>query len=115
MDLSMDITGNVSGGTEDKILGMVNDSAQKSLPNATAQDVSNIPETATGVAEMVTGMPSHIPTPYIEPATLEKGVSTLDMDLTSHLGLWFLMGCLFMIVLVIIVDYYRQKKGANRK
>ncbi|MCK4937878.1 MAG: winged helix-turn-helix transcriptional regulator [Methanosarcinales archaeon] len=111
MDSSMDIIGNVSGGTEDPIMGVVNDSAQKTLSNATVPDVSNIPE----AAEMVTDMPSHIPTMYVEPATLEKGRSTFDMDFTSHLGLWFLMGCLFMIALVMIVDYYRQKKAANRK
>lgn len=111
MDSSMDIIGNVSGGTEDPIMGVVNDSAQKTLSNATVTDVSNIPE----AAEMVTDMPSHIPTMYVEPATLEKGRSTFDMDFTSHLGLCFLMGCLFMIALVMIVDYYRQKKAANRK
>jgi DNA-binding transcriptional ArsR family regulator len=111
MESSIDFIGNVSGGAEDSIMGVVNDSAQKTLSNATVPDVSNIPE----AAEMVTDMPSHIPTLYVEPATLEKGRSTLDMDFTSHLGLWFLMGCLFMIALVMIVDYYRQKKAVNRK
>ncbi|MBC2762134.1 MAG: winged helix-turn-helix transcriptional regulator, partial [ANME-2 cluster archaeon] len=111
MDSSMDFVDNVSGGAKDPIMGVVNDSAQKSFSNATAPDVSNIPE----AAEMVTDMPSHIPTLYVEPATLEKGRSTLDLDFTSHLGLWFLMGCLFMIALVMIVDYYRQKKEVNRK
>ncbi len=115
MDSSMDIIGNVSGGAEDPIMGVVNDSAQKTLSNATAPDVSNIPEAVPEAAEMVTEMPSYIPTLYVEPATLEKGRSTLDMDFTSHLGLWFLMGCLFMIALVMIIDYYRQKKAANRK
>nr|CAI64351.1 probable transcriptional regulatory protein [uncultured archaeon] len=115
MDSSMDIIGNVSGGAEDPIMGVVNDSAQKTLSNATAPYVSNIPEAVPEAAEMVTDMPSHIPTLYVEPATLEKGRSTLDLDFTSHLGLWFLMGCLFMIALVMIVDYYRQKKAANRK
>lgn len=115
MDSSMDIIGNVSGGAEDPIMGVVNDSAQKTLSNATAPDVSNIPEAVPEAAEMVTDMPSHITTLYVEPATLEKGRSTLDMDFTSHLGLWFLMGCLFMIVLVMVVDYYRQKKAVNRK
>jgi len=115
MDPSMDIIGNVSGGAEDPIMGVVNDSAQKTLSNATAPDVSNIPEAVPEAAEMVTDMPSHMPTLYVEPATLEKGRSTLDMDFTSHLGLWFLMGCLFMIALVMIVDYYRQKKAVNRK
>ena len=112
---SMDFIGNVSEGAEDSIVGMVNDSAQKTLSNATVQDASNIPEAIPEAAEMATDMPSHIPTLYVEPTTLEKGRSTLDMDFTSHLGLWFLMGCLFMIALVMIVDYYRQKKGANRK
>ena len=114
-DYSMDIIGNVSGGAEDSIMGVVNDSAQKTLSNATTPDVSNIPEAVPEAAEMVTDMPSHIPTLYVEPATLEKGRSTLDLDFTSHLGLWFLMGCLFMIALVMIVDYYRQKKAVNRK
>ncbi|NOR46752.1 MAG: helix-turn-helix domain-containing protein [Methanosarcinaceae archaeon] len=112
---SMDFIGNVSGGAEDSIMGMVNDSAQKTLSNATAPDASNIPETVPEAAEMVTDMPVHIPTLHVEPATLEKGRSTLDIDFTSHLGLWFLMGCLFMIALVMIVDYYRQKKAVNRK
>ena len=116
-DSSMDLIGNVSGGAEDSIMGVVNDSAQKTLSNAnaTAPDASNIPEAASEAAEMVTDMPSHIPTQYVEPATLEKGMSTFDMDFTSHLGLWFLMGCMFMIALVMIVDYYRQKKAVNRK
>jgi len=111
---SMDFIGNVSGGAEDSIVGIVNDSAQKTL-SITASDASNISEAVPEAAEMVTDMPSHIPTLYVEPATLEKGRSTLDIDFTSHLGLWFLMGCLFMIALVIIVDYYRQKKGGNRE
>jgi len=115
IDSSMDIIGNVSGGAEYPIMGVVNDSAQKSFSNATAPDVSNIPEAVPEVAEIVADMPVHIPTLYVEPATLEKGRSTLDMDFTSHLGLWFLMGCLFMIALVMIVDYYRQKKAVNRK
>ncbi|KAF5424340.1 MAG: hypothetical protein C5S44_01745, partial [Candidatus Methanocomedens sp.] len=115
MDSSMDIIGNVSGGAEDPIMGVLNDSAQKTLSNATVPDVSNIPEAVPEAAEMVTEMPSDIPTLYVEPATLEKGRSTLDLDFTSHLGLWFLMGCLFMIALVMIADYYRQKKAVNRK
>ncbi len=119
MDSSMYFADNVSGGAEDSIMGVVNDSAQKTLSNATAPAASNIPEAVPEAvpeaAEMVTDMPSHIPTQYVEPATLEKGMSTLDMDFTSHLGLWFLMGCLFMIALVMIVDYYRQKKAVNRK
>jgi len=115
IDSSMDIIGNVSGGAEYPIMGVVNNSTQKSFSNATAPDVSNIPEAVPEVAEMVADMPVHISTLYVEPATLEKGRSTLDMDFTSHLGLWFLMGCLFMIALVMIVDYYRQKKAVNRK
>ena len=115
MDSSMDFVGNVSGGAENPIIGVVNDSAQKSFSNVTAPDVSNIPEAVPEAAEMVTDMPSHIPTLYVEPATVEKGRSTIDLDFTSHLGLWFLMGCLFMITLVMIVDYYRQKKEVNRK
>ncbi|MBA1340679.1 MAG: hypothetical protein C5S40_00915 [ANME-2 cluster archaeon] len=115
MDSSMDLVGNFSEVTEDTIIGVVNDSAQKTLSNATAPDATNIAEAVPEATEMATDMPSHIPTMYIEPATLEKGVSTFDLDFTSHLGLWFLMGCLFMIALVMIVDYYRQKKGANRK
>jgi len=115
MDSSMDFIGNGSGVAEDSITGMVNDSAQMTQSNATAPDTLIIPETVPITAEMATEMPSHIPTLYVEPAALEKGRSTLDLDFTSHLGLWFLMGCLFMIALVTIVDYYRQKKAANRK
>ncbi len=115
IDSSIDLPGNVSGGTEDTIIDVVNDSAQKTLSNATAPDATNIAEAVPEATEMATDIPSQIPTMYVEPATLEKGVSTLYPDFTSHLGLWFLTGCLFMIALVMIVDYYRQKKGANRK
>jgi len=115
MDSSMDFIGNVSGGAEDSIVGIVNDSAQKTLWNTTAQNAPNILEAVPESTEMATDMTSHIPTMYVEPATLEKGRLTFDMDFTSHLGLWFLMGCLFMIALVMIVDYYRQKKAVNRK
>jgi DNA-binding transcriptional ArsR family regulator len=114
-DSSAEFIGNVSGGTEDTIIGVVNDSAQKTLSNATVPAASNILDAVPEAAEMVTDIPSHIPTMYVEPATLEKGVSALDMDFTSHLGLWFLMGCMFMIALVMIVDYYWQKKAVNRK
>ncbi len=110
-----DLMGNVSGGAEDSIMGVVNDSAQKSFLNATVPEATNLTEAVPEAAEMITDMPSHIPTLYVEPTPLEKGRSTLDMDFTSHLGLWFLMGCLFMIALVMIVDYYRQKKAVNRK
>jgi DNA-binding transcriptional ArsR family regulator len=112
---SMDLIGNVSVGAEDPIIGVVNDSAQKSFLNATAPEAMNLTEAVPEAAEMITDIQSHVPTLYVEPTTLEKGRSVFDLDFTSHLGLWFLMGCIFMIALVIIVDYYRQNKAVDRK
>ncbi len=103
----MEAAPNVSEIMVDSVVGVMNDTAQKSLSNETMNAATYFPEAVEEGAEL----PAHIPTPFLEPSVgVESVRNASDLGLTSHVGLWFLLGCMFIITLVIIVDYYRQNK-----
>jgi predicted transcriptional regulator len=98
---------NASERIVDPVVGVMNDTIQKSVLNKSMDTATYFPEAIEEGAEL----PAHIPTPFFEPSVgVESVQNAADLGLTSHMGLWFMFGCLFIITLVIIVDYYRQKK-----
>lgn len=94
----------ISEEAGDSVVGLLNDTAQKAFINETAPAATHTP-----LAEEAARIPTSVPTPIIEAGgeTLQKG---FELDLVSHIGLWFLLGCLFIIALVMVVDYYQRKK-----
>ena len=70
-----------------------------------AANATQVPtyETAQKLVEMPTQS-------FIDSVQVESGRIAADPGLTQHLGLWFLFGSLFIITLIIIIDYYRIKK-----
>ncbi len=77
-------------------------------------------EEATGsIAEKGGGAPTPIPAPEIVPSPMPAPVSperaldvdvALGFDIFAHPGLWFLFGCLFVILVVFIIEYLGRKK-----
>ncbi len=103
----MEAASNVSERMVDSVVGVMNDTVQKSLSNETMPAATFIEDAVENVAEL----PVHAPTPFLEPSVgVESVKNAADLGLTSHVGMWFLLGCLFILTLVIIVDYYRQNK-----
>ncbi|MCL7414000.1 MAG: helix-turn-helix domain-containing protein [ANME-2 cluster archaeon] len=100
---------NVSEQAMDSVVGVVNDTVLKSISNETVPATTYIEQ----IIEQSTELPAHIPTPLPTPLQtvgVKSSLDASDLGLTSHLGLWFLLGCMFILVLVIILDYHRQNK-----
>ncbi|MCK4937038.1 MAG: helix-turn-helix domain-containing protein [Methanosarcinales archaeon] len=103
----MEAAPNVSERTMDSVVSVMNDTVQKSLSNETMAAATYFQEAVEEGAEL----PTHIPTPFPEPSVSVESIrNAADPGLSSHMGLWFLLGCIFIITLVIIVDYYRRNK-----
>jgi DNA-binding transcriptional ArsR family regulator len=70
-------------------------------------------EEATGsIAERGDAVPAPIPAPPMVPSpekALDVGVA-LGFDIFAHPGLWFLFGCLFVILVVFLIGYHGRKK-----
>ena len=59
-----------------------------------------------------TPMPEIVPSPIPAP----KGIGLdLGFDIFAHPGLWFLFGCLFVILVVSLIEYLGHKKGRKEK
>ncbi|MCL7475629.1 MAG: helix-turn-helix domain-containing protein [Methanosarcinales archaeon] len=122
---------NVSERAMDSVVGVVNDTVLKSMSNETvpaATYIEQIIEQGTGLPAhfptplpsplatyfqnaMPTSLPTSVPTPLIEQTVgVKSGLDAADLGLTSHLGVWFLLGCMFILILVIILDYRRQNR-----
>jgi DNA-binding transcriptional ArsR family regulator len=57
-----------------------------------------------------TPMPEIVPSPMPAP----KGIGLdLGFDIFAHPGLWFLFGCLFVILAIFIIDCLKSKKNKN--
>jgi predicted transcriptional regulator len=97
------VISNVSENARDSVTGMTNDTLHESFSNITA------PVPTTYIQEAIQ---TSVKTPdkVFELVDTVPVRETINMDVTSHLGFWFLSGCLFIIILVIIIDYYRQNK-----
>ena len=61
--------------------------------------------------------PAPIPAPEIVPSPMpaSKGIGLgFEFDIFAHPGLWFLFGCLFVILVVFLIDYI-GKRNARKK
>ena len=92
---------NVSESPRDVVVGLTNNTVHESFSNNT------IPLSPPYISET---LQKSAETPANAIGTIDQGSiqQTIDISSTFHLGLWFLFGCLFMIILVIFMDYYRQ-------
>ena len=74
-------------------------------------------EVTGGIAEKGGGAPTPIPAPEIVPSPMPAPVSperaidsvALGFDIFAHPGLWFLFGCLFVILVVFLIEYLGRK------
>ena len=56
------------------------------------------------------------PTVVPSPMPASKGIGLdLGFDIFAHPGLWFLFGCLFVILVVCLIEYLGHKKGRKEK
>ncbi len=56
------------------------------------------------------------PTVVPSPMPASKGIGLdLGFDIFAHPGLWFLFGCLFVILVVFLIEYLGHKKGRKEK
>ena len=63
-------------------------------------------------------VPAPTPMPEIVPSPMpaSKGIGLdLGFDIFAHPGLWFLFGCLFVILVAFIIEYLGHKKGCKEK
>ncbi|MGB2728637.1 MAG: winged helix-turn-helix domain-containing protein [Halobacteriota archaeon] len=75
-------------------------------------------EVTGGIAEKGGGAPTPTPAPEIVPTPMPAPVSperaidsvALGFDIFAHPGLWFLFGCLFLILVVFLIEYLGRKK-----
>ena len=82
---------------------LVYEAGAETLDIAANATQAPIYETAWKLVEM----PTHT---IIDSVQIESGRIATDPGLTQHPGLWFLFGSLFIVTLIIIIDYYRIKK-----
>jgi DNA-binding transcriptional ArsR family regulator len=59
-----------------------------------------------------TPMPEIVPSPIPAPKGIGLG---FEFDIFAHPGLWFLFGCLFVILAIFIIEYLGHKKGRKEK
>ncbi len=55
--------------------------------------------------------PIPAPTPIPAPVSPEKALDVaLGFDIFAHPGLWFLFGCLFVILVIFLIEYFGRRK-----
>ena len=59
-----------------------------------------------------TPMPEIVPSPIPAPKGFDLG---FGFDIFAHPGLWFLFGCLFVILVAFLIEYLGHKKGRKEK
>ena len=82
-------------------------------PSPVFEEVTkSIPERGGG-----TPAPIPAPTPMPAPVSPESAIDSvaLEFDVFAHPGLWFLFGCLFVILVVFLIEYLGHKKGRKGK
>ncbi|MGB2728640.1 MAG: winged helix-turn-helix domain-containing protein [Halobacteriota archaeon] len=67
-------------------------------------------EVTGGIAEKGGGDYAPIPAPTIIPSPEKALDVALGFDIFAHPGLWFLFGCLFVILVVFLIEYLGRKK-----
>ena len=101
----------VAEEAEEVAVMQLNDSLYESAPvaealvNDTAQIVE---EAAMDAAPMLADAPAEMDmaAKSMEPVVAE----TINQGLTSHIGLWFFFGCMFIIMFLLIRELYYRKK-----
>lgn len=84
----------------------------------TAKMKGPIGEVTRSIYEEGAGVPAPIPAPEIVPSPMpvSKGLDLgFGFDIFAHPGLWFLFGCLFVILVVFTIEYLGHKKGRKEK
>jgi hypothetical protein len=70
--------------------------------------------TRSVIPEKGDAVPAPIPSPTPMPAAVPTTEKALDIamgfDIFAHPGLWFLFGCLFVILAIFIIDRLKRKK-----
>ena len=73
-------------------------------------------EVTKSIPERGGGVPAPMPQPCAptvvpSPVPAPKGIGLgFEFDIFAHPGLWFLFGCLFVILVVFLIEYYGRKK-----
>jgi DNA-binding transcriptional ArsR family regulator len=73
-------------------------------------------EVTKSIPERGGGVPAPMPQPCAptvvpSPVPAPKGIGLgFEFDIFAHPGLWFLFGCLFVILAIFIIDYLKSKK-----
>lgn len=101
---SDEMVSNVSYYARDVAGNAVNETASKIMVNDTVGPV------ISEAVEEAASMPTPMPTQFIESVGMDTAQKAADTGLVFDNGLWFLFGCAFVIVAVIIIDYYRIRK-----
>lgn len=61
-------------------------------------------------------IPASIPVPAPTPLSPEKAIDMVPgFDFFAHPGLWFLFGCLFVILVIFLIEYFGRERGKGRK
>jgi DNA-binding transcriptional ArsR family regulator len=77
-----------------------------------------IGEVTRSIYEEGGGVSAPIPAPEIVPSPMpaSKGIDLgFGFDIFAHPGLWFLFGCLFVILAIFIIEHLGHKKGSKEK
>lgn len=109
LSCDMDDTANV---TQESLFEATGEIPLEELVDGAGAETLDIAANATQVPTYGTEQKLvEIPTQtIIDSVQVESGRIASDPGLAQHLGLWFLFGSLFIITLIIIIDYYRIKK-----
>ena len=82
-----------------KIKGPIGEVTRSVIPEEGGRPLGPVPAP--------TPMPEIVPSPISAP---KGGGLSFGFDIFAHPGLWFLFGCLFVILVIFIVEHFRKKK-----
>lgn len=106
----------IAGDVPEVALMSVNDSLYESTPvaealiNDTARIVEEVVEEAT-VEVTTESLPAAAPVEMAANGMESVATETINQGLTSHIGLWFFFGCMFVILFLLIRELYYRKKS----
>ena len=89
-----------------KIKGPIGEVTRSGIPMEEGRPLGPVPS------------PAPIPAPEIVPSPMpaSKGIGLgFEFDIFAHPGLWFLFGCLFVILVAFLIEYLGHKKGRKEK
>ncbi|NQE04746.1 hypothetical protein C5S32_02640 [ANME-1 cluster archaeon GoMg1] len=84
-----------------KIKGPIGEVTRSVIPEEGGRPLGPVPVPAP------TPMPEIVPSPIPAP---KGGGLGFEFDIFSHPGLWFLFGCLFVILAIFLIDYIGKKR-----